>query len=93
MQRNGPYLSEHIFQGKMIQKQFPRIHQPLVFGALNIKKIIIIIIMTMSRARRNLFIVKKKMRKRKENLRRESTTPRNINEDEITETTTGINAS
>lgn len=31
------------------------------------------------------------MRKRKERLRRESTTPRHINEDEITETTTGIN--
>lgn len=38
MQRNGAYLSEHIFQGKVIQKQFPRIHQPLVFGALNIQK-------------------------------------------------------
>ena len=28
------YLSEHIFQGKVIQKQLPRIYQPLVFGAL-----------------------------------------------------------
>lgn len=28
------YLSEHIFQSKMIQKQLPRIHEPLVFGTL-----------------------------------------------------------
>lgn len=62
MERNGAYLSEHIFQGKVIQKQFPRIHQPLVFGALNIQKIIVII-MTMSQARRNLFTVKKKKKK------------------------------
>lgn len=30
----GANLSEHVFQGEVIQQQFARVHQPLVFGAL-----------------------------------------------------------
>ena len=36
-QAEGTYLSEHVFQGEVIQKQLPRIRQPLVFGALKIQ--------------------------------------------------------
>lgn len=31
------YLSEHIFQGEVVQEELPRVHQSLVFRALNIR--------------------------------------------------------
>lgn len=36
--RNRANLSEHVFQGEVIKQQLPRIHQPLVFGALHTRQ-------------------------------------------------------